>query len=260
MENHINTTPKSRMPGNIVFLLISFPLGLTYFMVVVTGISLGLGTLVIWIGLPILFTTMLLIHGMAEIERRMVSSLLHIPVPHQLREQHETGRGFLRRFGRLLSDPYTWTGMIYMFMKLPIGILSFVLALTLPIVSAAVTLMPLVYLVNLFVNLILLKNGVQSTGYIIPYFIEVHGQFDLVMFARSFIGIPVGLALWFATRFLLNGLARVSGELALAMLGRGKMDTSTQAGQSWTSPAFTYHQHPSYEEQYASQERSSSQR
>ena len=260
MENHIKTTQKSRMAGNIVFLLLSLPLGLAYFVVVVTGISLGLGTLVIWVGLPILFTTLVLIQGMAEIERRMVSSLLRIPVPYRRREQHETGRGFLRRFGRLLSDPYTWTGLIYMFMKLPLGIMSFTLALVLPIVSAAVTLLPLVYLVNLFVNLILLKSGVQSTGYLIPYFIEVHGQFDVVMFARSFIGIPVGLALWFASRFLLDGLARVSGEMAIAMLGPGKMDTSTQAGQSWTSPAFTYHQHPSYEEQYASQERSSSQR
>ncbi len=254
MENHVNTPQKSTMAGTIAFLLLSFPLGLTYFIVVVTGISLGAGTLVIWIGLPILFTTVLLIHGMAEIERRMVSSLLRMPLPHQLHEQPETGRGFLRRFGRLLSDPYTWTGMIYMFMKLPIGIFSFTLALVLPIVSASLTLMPLAYLINLFVNLILLKSGIQSTGYIIPYFIEVHGQFDLVMFARSFIGIPVGLALWFAARFLLYGLAQLSGELAIAMLGLGKVDTGAQPGQFWVSPAPFHHQHPSYEEQYISQE------
>ena len=88
----------------------------------------------------------------------------------------------------------------------------------------AVTVLPLVYLINLFVNVILLKSGIQSKGIIIPYFIEVQGQFDLVMFARSFIGIPVGLALWFVTRSLLNGLALFSGEMARALLSPGEAD------------------------------------
>jgi hypothetical protein len=96
------------------------------------------------------------------------------------------------------------------------------LALVLPIVSLAITLLPLAYLVNLLVNTILLKNGIQSSGIIIPYFIEVRGQFDLVMFAMSFIGVPIGLAFWFATRFLLNGLALHSGEIARALLSTGE--------------------------------------
>ena len=109
-----------------------------------------------------------------------------------------------------------------MILKLPLGIISFTLALVLPFVSLAITVLPLVYLVNLLVNVILLKNGIQSTGYIIPYFIEVHGQFDLAMFARSFIGIPIGLAFWFATRFLLSGLALLSGEIARGLLSAGE--------------------------------------
>src|SRR5437588_8637940 len=92
MENHVNARlarailPQvaSSTPGNIVFLLLSFPLGLIYFLIAVIGLSVGLGTLVIWIGLPILFTTLFIIRSMAEVERRMVSSLLHIPVPYRL--------------------------------------------------------------------------------------------------------------------------------------------------------------------------------
>ncbi len=105
-----------------------------------------------------------------------------------------------------------------MILKLPLGIFSFTVALVLPILAVATTLMPLAYLINLLVNVILLRNGIQSTSYIIPYFIEVHGTFDPVMFARSFVGVPIGLALWFVTRFLLNGLALISGELARALL------------------------------------------
>ena len=240
MENHINARlARAVLPevtsstrGNIVFLLLSFPLGLIYFLIAVIGLSVGLGTLVIWIGLPILFATLFIIRGMAEVERRMVGSLLNIPVPYRLQTPPEPRLGFLRRFGRMLRDPYTWTSTIYMLLKLPLGIISFVLAVTLPIVSAALLFFPLVYLVNLLVNVILLTNGISSEGILIPGFIEVHGSFDLVMFARSFIGVPVGVVLWWFTRSLLNGLALASGELANALLGPGISYTMAQPSAS----------------------------
>ena len=222
MEMLLNTTKKSTTAGNIAFLLLSFPLGLIFFLVTVIGFALGVSTLVLWIGLPILFATLVLVRGMAIIERRLVANLLHVSFPNQLHYHDMPLRGFLKRFGNVLRDPSTWTSMIYMIVKLPLGIISFTLALVLPIVSLALTLLPLVYLVNLFVNTILLKNGIQSTGIIVPYFIEVRGQFDLVMFARSFIGVPIGLALWFVTRFLLNSLALLSGEIAMALLSPGE--------------------------------------
>jgi hypothetical protein len=39
---------------NIIYLLLAFPLGTAYFVFLVTGLSLGLGLLIIWIGIPIL--------------------------------------------------------------------------------------------------------------------------------------------------------------------------------------------------------------
>src|SRR5215471_11665553 len=214
MKMHMSTLKKSTTAGNIAFLLLSFPLGLIYFIVTMIGFVVGLSTLILWIGLPILFATLVLIRAMAAVERRMATNLLHVSFSYQPQIHDGPQMGFWRRFGSILRDPLTWTSTIYMILKLPLGIISFTLALVLPFVSLAITVLPLVYLVNLLVNVILLKNGIQSTGYIIPYFIEVHGQFDLVMFARSFIGIPIGLAFWFATRFLLSGLALLSGEIA----------------------------------------------
>lgn len=245
MENHVNVRlARAVLPElasstlcNIIFLLLSFPLGLIYFLIAVIGLSVGLGTLVIWIGLPILFATLFIIRGMAEVERRMVSSLLRIPVPYRLPAPPEAPSGFLHRFGRMLSDPYTWTSTIYMLLKLPLGILSFVLALTLLVVSAALVLFPLGYLVSLLVNIILLKNGISSDGTMIPGFIEVHGSFDLIMFARSFIGVPVGIVVWLFTRTLLNGLARASGELANALLGPGVAYVIAQPPASNAAPS-----------------------
>lgn len=236
METHLHTTQKSTTAGNIVFLLLSFPLGLFYFLLVVIGLAVGVSTLILWIGLPILFATLVLIRGMATIERRMAATLLHVSFPAQRYNHVAPQQGFLRRFGNVLRDPLTWTSTIYMLLKLPLGIISFVLALVLPIVAISVTLLPLAYLVNLFVNSILLMNGIQSTGIIIPYFIEVRGQFDLVMFARSFIGVPIGLILWFVTRYLLNGLALLSGEMARALLSPGEAEVISQPDQLYASP------------------------
>lgn len=215
---HLDKTQKSTTVGNLVFLLLSFPFGLLYFLMIVIGFAVGVSTVVIWIGIPILFATLVLVRGMAIMERGMVASLLRIPIPGQPHVHEQQRQTFIRRFGNYLRDPLTWTSTIYMILKLPLGIISFTLALVLPIVSFSVALLPLVYLVNLFVNAILLKNGIHSTGIIIPYFIEVDGHFDVVMFARSFVGVPVGLVAWFVTRWLLNGLALLSGELARALL------------------------------------------
>jgi hypothetical protein len=222
MATQLYTTKKSTTAGNIAFLLLSFPLGLIYFLVTVIGLAVGLSTLILWIGLPILFATLVLIRGMAAVERRMATNLLYVSFPYQQQSHDMPQKGFFRRFGSILRDPLTWTSTLYMILKLPLGIISFTLALVLPIVSLALTLLPLVYLVNLFVNTILLKNGIQSTGIIIPYFVEVRGQFDLVMFARSFIGVPIGLTFLFFTRFLLNGLALMSGEIARALISPGE--------------------------------------
>jgi hypothetical protein len=229
MENHVNTQtagtilpqPASSTMSNLVFLLLSFPLGLIYFLIIVIGFSVGIGTLVVWIGLPILFITLFTIRALAEVERRVISSLLHIPMPYQLPGPPEPHVGFLRRFGRLLSDPYTWTSTIYILLKFPLGIFNFVMAVVLTTVSAALALMPLIYMINLLVNTILAANNIPSVGYIIPGFIEVHGYFDPVMFFRSFIGVPVGIVVWLISRVLLNGLALISGELARALLGPG---------------------------------------
>lgn len=237
MQNQL-ANPKSSLTGNLAFLTLSLPLGLIYFTVVITGLSVGLGTLVIWVGLPILFVTLLTIRGMAEIERRMVSSLLRIPQAFRVSGQSEPSQGFLRRFGSVLRDPYTWTGTIYMlFVKMPLGIISFVLTTTFIALSAALTFLPLVYLINLFIDLILLKSGIAGTSILIPYFIEIHGYFDPLTFARTFAGVPLGLVLWFATRIMLNGLARFSGELANAMLGPGTTSALAQPHvQNYTPP------------------------
>src|SRR5215471_19452033 len=96
MKMHMSTLKKSTTAGNIAFLLLSFPLGLIYFLVTIIGFVVGLSTLILWIGLPILFATLVLIRGMAAVERRMATNLLHVSFPYQPYSQETLHKGFWR--------------------------------------------------------------------------------------------------------------------------------------------------------------------
>lgn len=229
MENHPNTMTKRSLASEMAFLMLSFPLGLVFFIVTVVGFSLGMGTLVIWVGLGVLFATLYAVHGMAAVERNLVRGLLHMPHPDQP-YSYAPARGFLRKFGSLLRDPYTWTSLVYMlFLRLPLGILNFTLTLTFSLVSMALTILPLVYLLNLFIDSILIRSGIPSAqSILIPYFVEIHGSFDPLMFLRSFAAVPLGLILWFLTRQGISALASFSGVLSNALLGPGTTSYNVQ--------------------------------
>ena len=72
---------KASTAKNIAYLLLSFPLGVFYFVVLITGLSVGIGTVVVWLGIPILFATIAAIWGMAAMERSLAVRLLHIDMP-----------------------------------------------------------------------------------------------------------------------------------------------------------------------------------
>jgi hypothetical protein len=242
VEYQTNPSLKKSIAKKILFLLLSFPFGLCYFILTVVGIVLGMGTIVLWVGIPILFGTLIMVGGVATIERYIIKSLLGLPV-QDYQTQDSEQRHFLTRFRDIFCDPFTWTRLVYvLFLKLPLGILSFVLVVTLLSVTLVLTFLPLGYLIQLLVNTILLANGIEASSYVIPHFLEVTSKFDLVMFARSFIGIPVGVVFWLVTRFILSGLASLSGELAIVMLG---LNVERQSHRS--EPAYVPVQNQNYQ-------------
>jgi tRNA A-37 threonylcarbamoyl transferase component Bud32 len=112
---------------NWVYLLLSFPLGILYFVLMVTGLSTGIGTLIVWIGLPILLGTMLLARGFGSMERSLASSMLRTPMaPREI--SVDRGLAKIERGKRLFVDSRTWLSILYLIGKFPLGILSFVAA------------------------------------------------------------------------------------------------------------------------------------
>ena len=66
---------------NLLYLFISFPLGLIYFVVTVVLLSVGAGLTVILVGVPILILAFTLVRGFVLAERALLRMLLDAVVP-----------------------------------------------------------------------------------------------------------------------------------------------------------------------------------
>ena len=118
---------------NIAYLLLAFPAGLMYFIILITGISVGASLAVVGVGLFILWGIFGLSGLLANLERWLSNQLL------QTNLYGEEGRLFE------LRNRDNWRAFAYLALKFPLGLLTFIFAVF--IVSAVMGLitMPLAY-------------------------------------------------------------------------------------------------------------------
>lgn len=113
---------------NILYLFLSFPLGLMYFILFVVGFSVGFGLLVILVGLPILMMVMMGANALAGFERELNRLLLGVDIEKPLEDDYGNDwRGKVRGF----FNPQSVMNLIYLFLKFPFGVLAFVVSMVL---------------------------------------------------------------------------------------------------------------------------------
>jgi hypothetical protein len=129
---------------NLIYLFLSFPLGLTYFIILITGLSLGFGLLIIWVGLLILTAVLAISWACVHFERLLAIHLLkvNLPQPETVSIPSET---IFHRVRRYLGNPLTWKGLAYLFLKFPLGTATFVIAVTLLSLSLSFVFAPFIY-------------------------------------------------------------------------------------------------------------------
>lgn len=118
------TRPNPPLLGSLLYLVMNLPIGIATFVFVVTALSVGLGTVVIWVGLAVLAVAMLVWRGFAQVERARVHAMLgtYIATPYRPDEG--------RRWSTRVKDAATWKDMAYCVLLLPIGIAEFTLMVT----------------------------------------------------------------------------------------------------------------------------------
>jgi hypothetical protein len=220
MERPSYRVREAHTASNIAYLLLSFPLGVFYFVLLITGFSVGISTVIVWLGIPILFATIAGIWGMAALERSLAARLLHMDMPTPRERYAESGK-MVERFGLKIRDSQTWKSLVYLLIKFPLGIFSFCVALTLLALCASLILAPLGYLIATYV---LQELGVHVAHSSIPIWwlntlsMQITGEYEAGEFVKSFAYTVVGIVLWLPVRALLNGMARLSGAFAHVML------------------------------------------
>jgi hypothetical protein len=184
---------------NIAYLLLAFPLGIAYFVILVVGFALGFGLFITLLGIPVLLGTLGLSWALSMFERQMSMKMLDVEIA-PMSTQSPIEEGIWNRFKAQMKNPVTWKGVAYLFLKFPYGIFSFCMTVVLVSVSASMLAAPILYRIANF-------GGDSGSGWQIDTFPKALGVMLL--------GIPVSLfSLW-----LLNAIAMIWGQFARLMLG-----------------------------------------
>ena len=201
----METNPLERLYGvflkpqtylNLLYLFLAFPLGLAYFIFLVTGLSLGVGLLILWVGLFILAGVLAFCWPLTLFERQMAISLLKVEIPLEVHHQ-DPARTVFQQVKNHLSNPVTWKGIAYLFLKFPIGLASFVITTTLCALSLGLVLAPLAY----------------------PWVHINIGSWEINSMPAAAIACVLGLIIAPLSLHVFNLVADWSGKLAIVMLG-----------------------------------------
>jgi hypothetical protein len=180
---------------NILYLLLSLPLGIFYFVFLAVGMSVGMSLVILWVGLPILVLVLAAGRVLANGERQLAHWLLDAPIGRV-----ETLGPGLRHpwaaFKALVGEGQTWGGLLFLLLKFPLGIFSFLLTVSLLAVSTALILVPLAF-----------------------QYVPVNvGTWPITSADAALVCLAAGLILAVVSIYVLNGIAAVWRALAQALL------------------------------------------
>lgn len=187
-----------RTYANLLYILLGFPLGLAYFVYYTVGLSLGLGLLIVGIGALVLLVVILSTWPLALLERELAIHLLGARVA-PARAEPAGGElwGWIRD---TLSAPVTWKGLVFLVVKFPLGLTSWIAAVVLLATVGGFVFAPAIFA----------TGGTIDLGFWRP---ETLGETAILS--------AIGLVALVPALHLLNGLAWLWGRFAVLMLGHG---------------------------------------
>lgn len=194
---------------NILYLLSSLPLGLGYFVFLLSGLATGIGSVIAGIGIPILLFMVFSWWAMAAFERQLAIWWLRADIRPMYR-QRPPGYSPWRWLKSHLGNSVTWTSLLYLLARFPLGLLSFVITMGLIALTTRLIFAPLPLLIDA-------SYGVEPS----PLALVFNG-------GLSVLGLGIGLG----SLHLFNGMAFVSARFAGMMLGQSDLAarlTATQA-------------------------------
>ena len=184
---------------NLAYLVLAFPLGLAYFVALTVGLAVGAGLAVLLVGIPILLAVVLGSRVLAAFERTLANALLEVDILRPMDVRSSQDVGFWPALKSYLAAGSTWRGLAFCYLKFWLGIVAFVLVVTLVAVSLSLLSAPLHY-------------DVPTVG-------PVVFGWEIDTLGEAVLAVPIGAALAVASLHVLNAVARAFGLIARALLG-----------------------------------------
>ncbi|MGW9208547.1 sensor histidine kinase [Embleya sp. NPDC055664] len=194
-----------------IHLVLNLPVGIVGFTYAVVFIALGIGlTPLFLLGLPLIVLTLLGARALGRMERARASALLdeHVRAPAPLR--HPPGWTGWIRGG--LTDRTGWRACLYLFLQLPWGVFTFVVTTVLWATSLSAIAYPLIQPLYRRADMpgaMISGDGPNEPG--VDHYLAGPGPVSLTVVA--------GVVLFFATPWLVRGMANVDRVMVRGLLG-----------------------------------------
>jgi putative sensor protein len=188
---------------NLVYLLLALPLGILYFVILITGYALGAGLIITLVGVPILVTMIFVTYLLGDLDRAMTSKLLGVKIakPEAIPARDDSARSIL--VTQLKSLEF-WKEFVYLLLKMPLGVITFTVTIV-------------------FISLSL---GLIAAPFILTYVPEARMMlwygYEIDTMQKAVVTSVVGLGLGVLTVFLINGFAGAIGSISVWALGKGE--------------------------------------
>ena len=186
------------------YTLVGFPTAVIAFALMVVGLAAGVGTAVLWIGIPLLTGTLLVARGFADAERAWLADVLKRPPVRPRYRPAPAGAGRLRRLFNPMTSGQSWLDLLHGIVNFPMATIAFVLTTVFWAVPIAGLTYPL--------------YGIITSR--IPGNVELP---ELLGFGRGYLTsmifyVIVGLVFLLALPFMVRGAALLRAGLGRALL------------------------------------------
>ena len=205
---------------NLVYLGLAFPLGLFYFVFLTVCLSVGISLVIIWVGIFILGLTAACWWAFAAFERSLADGLLGtrlVPSPQPWRRVEGTWPRIRAHF----SSSATWKDLAFLFVKFPLGVLSFCVVVVLVSASLGFVGAPFYY-----------RYATSSGAHGVVHHGLYFGVGTVDRFWEALLLVPLGLLLAVLSFHAFNGLAAMWRAVARGLLTRDTAPRPAPAGAS----------------------------
>lgn len=200
----------SKTYAMILYLLLSLPLGIIYFTVAITGITLSIGLTPIFIGIPLFFVVAKLLNKIVKFEQGMIRQILGIPNPpssYSDVQQHEAQQkmSMFKAMTRGFSGELFIRDLLLILLRFVTGIVFFVVMVTVLSVGLALMVSPIVHIILLdAIQIDIFENSLFSLLHI-----------DWSYNQQYILYVAVGAVIFWGALHIVKGLMQIQSKMMM---------------------------------------------